>query len=117
MGALCLSSASPGCRGAASGTCQAPNVKCADLTAAMGQTIDPLRLMQRVTDRTLELIAAADGVMVGLANDHGVTYVCGAGHRVSHLGTRVDLESSLSGLAVQTGLLQRTDDTEDDHRA
>jgi EAL domain-containing protein (putative c-di-GMP-specific phosphodiesterase class I) len=72
--------------------------------------------MQRVTDRTLDLIAPADGVMVGLANDHGVTYVCGAGHRVSHLGTRVDLESSLSGLAVRTGQLQRSDDTEADPR-
>jgi EAL domain-containing protein (putative c-di-GMP-specific phosphodiesterase class I) len=82
----------------------------------MSQTIDPLRLMQRVTDRTLELIAAADGVMVGLVNDHGVTYVCGAGHRVSHLGTRVDMESSLSGLAVRTGQLQRSDDTEADPR-
>jgi GAF domain-containing protein len=83
----------------------------------MSQTIDPLRLMQRVTDRTLDLIAPADGVMVGLANDDGVTYVCGAGHRVSPLGTRVDLESSLSGLAVRTGQLQRSDDTDADPRA
>lgn len=82
----------------------------------MGQAIDPMRLMQRVTDRTLELIAAADGVMVGLADDQGVTYVCGAGHRVSHLGTRVDLDSSLSGLAVATGLVQRSDDTQADPR-
>lgn len=87
-----------------------------DLTAALGQTIDPMRLMQRVTDRTLDLIGNADGVMVGLADDHGVTYVCGAGHQVSHLGTRVDLDSSLSGLAVRTGQLQRSDDTEADRR-
>jgi EAL domain-containing protein (putative c-di-GMP-specific phosphodiesterase class I) len=91
-------------------------VKRTDLTVAVGQTIDPMRLMQRVTDRTLELIGAADGVMVGLADDSGVTYVCGAGHRVSHLGTRVDLESSLSGLAVRTGQLQRSDDTDSDPR-
>ena len=91
-------------------------VRAADLTTAMGQTIDPMTLMQRVTDRTLELIGAADGVMVGLADNHGVTYVCGAGHRVSHLGTRVDLDSSLSGLAVRTGRLQRSDDTEADPR-
>ena len=79
-----------------------------DLTAAMGQTIDPMHLMQRVTDRTLDLIAVADGVMVGLADDQGVTYVCGAGHRISHLGTRVDLDSSLSGLAVRTGQRDRS---------
>ena len=87
-----------------------------DLTAAMGQAIDPMRLMQRVTDRTLELIAAANGVMIGLADDHGVTYVCGAGHQISHLGTRVELDSSLSGLAVRTGEIQRSDDTEADPR-
>lgn len=87
-----------------------------DLTAAMGQTIDPMHLMQRVTDRTLDLIAAADGVMVGLADDQGVTYVCGAGHRIPHLGTRVELGSSLSGLAVRTGQLQRSDDTSVDPR-
>ena len=34
------------------------------LTTAVAQTIDPQRLMQRVTDRTLDLIAPADGVMV-----------------------------------------------------
>src|ERR1019366_2637017 len=73
-------------------------------------------LMQRVTDRTLDLIAVADGVMVGLADDQGVTYVCGAGHRISHLGTTVDLDSSLSGLAVRTGQLQRSDDTSVDPR-
>jgi EAL domain-containing protein (putative c-di-GMP-specific phosphodiesterase class I) len=91
-------------------------VRAADLTAAMGQTIDPMRLMQRVTDRTLELIAAADGVMVGLADHDGVTYVSGAGHRVSHLGTRVSLDGSLSGLAVRTGELQFAEDTERDPR-
>jgi len=88
----------------------------ADLTAAVGEAIDPMRLMQRVTDRTLELIAAAEGVMIGLADDHGVTYVCGAGHQISHLGTRVELDSSLSGLAVRTGEIQRSDDTEADPR-
>jgi EAL domain-containing protein (putative c-di-GMP-specific phosphodiesterase class I) len=88
----------------------------ADLTDAMGQTIDPLRLMQRVTDCTLELIGAADGVMVGVAGDHGVTYVSGAGNQMAHLGTRVELGSSLSGRAVRTGVVQRSDDTESDPR-
>jgi EAL domain-containing protein (putative c-di-GMP-specific phosphodiesterase class I) len=82
----------------------------------MGQTIDPTRLMQRVTDRTLELIDAADGVLVGLADSQGVTYVCGAGHQVAHLGTRVGLDSSLTGLAIRTGELQLSHDTEVDPR-
>ena len=46
----------------------------------------------------------------------GVTYVCGAGYAVAHLGTTVDLDASLSGLAVRTGQIQRSDDTEADPR-
>lgn len=87
-----------------------------DLTTAMGQTIDPMGLMQRVADRTMELIPAADGVMVGLADPHGVTYVCGGGHQVSQLGARVALDSSLSGLAIASGRVQRSDDTAVDPR-
>jgi EAL domain-containing protein (putative c-di-GMP-specific phosphodiesterase class I) len=88
----------------------------ADLAEAMGEAIDPMRLVQRVTDRTLELIAAADGAMVGLSDDLGITYVSGAGQEVSPQGTRVQLDTSLSGLALQTGRLQRCDDTEGDDR-
>ncbi|MHB1509717.1 MAG: sensor domain-containing phosphodiesterase [Acidimicrobiales bacterium] len=88
----------------------------ANLRAAIDQTINPMRLMQRVTDRTLDLIEAADGVMIGLADREGVTYVCGAGHNLSHQGTRVGTDTSLSGLAVRTGRLQRSDDTRVDPR-
>lgn len=88
----------------------------ADLAEAMSQIIDPTRLMQRVTERTLELIATADGVMVGLVDEQGVTYVGAAGRQTDQVGARVDLETSLSGLAVQTGQLQRTDDAEADER-
>jgi EAL domain-containing protein (putative c-di-GMP-specific phosphodiesterase class I) len=91
-------------------------VSVSDLSAAMDQTIDPMRLMQRVTDRTLELIEAADGVLVGLADGEGVTYVCIAGDRMTHVGTRVGLETSLSGLAVLTRQLQFSDDTRIDSR-
>jgi EAL domain-containing protein (putative c-di-GMP-specific phosphodiesterase class I) len=87
-----------------------------DLTAAMSQATDPMGLMQRVTDRTLELIEASTGVMVGLADEDGVTYVCGAGHRVSALGTLVGHGNSLSGVTVRTGTVQRADDTETDPR-
>jgi 3-dehydroquinate synthase class II len=52
-----------------------------DFTTAINQTIDPMGLMQRVTDRTLELIDVAEGVMVGLADDRHVVYLCGAGRQ------------------------------------
>ena len=87
-----------------------------EFTTAMNEVVDPMLLMQRVTDRTLELVAAADGVMVGLADELGVMYVCGAGQCEPYLGTRVDLDTSLSGLAVQTRQILRSDDTERDPR-
>lgn len=87
-----------------------------DFTAAVSAVIDPTALMQRVTDRTLELVAAADGVMVGVVDEGGVRYVCGAGQCVPFVGTRVDLDSSLSGLAVTTGQILRSDDTACDPR-
>lgn len=54
--------------------------------------------------------------MVGLADEDGVTYVCGGGNQIAAIGTRVDLMSSLSGLAARTGQLQRSDDTRVDPR-
>jgi EAL domain-containing protein (putative c-di-GMP-specific phosphodiesterase class I) len=88
----------------------------ANLVAAINQTVDPMRFMQRVTDRTLELISGADGVMVGVADDRKVVYVCGAGHQVVNVGTAVSLDSSLSGLAVRTGSVQLSNDTTIDAR-
>ncbi|HTW19259.1 MAG TPA: EAL domain-containing protein [Mycobacteriales bacterium] len=88
----------------------------ADLADAMGQITDPSRLLQRVTERTLELIRAADGVLVGFTDESGITYVSAAGKQASYIGTKVDYATSLAGLAVRTGHLQRSDDSETDHR-
>jgi hypothetical protein len=38
------------------------------LETAMRKAIEPMRLMQRVADQTLELIPVADGVLIGLAD-------------------------------------------------
>lgn len=91
-------------------------VENANLVVVLGQTIDPQGVMQRVTDQTLELVGAAHGVMVGLSDPEGVTYVCGAGSQTSHVGTRVELGGSLSGLAVRTGQVQLSNDTRADPR-
>ncbi len=82
----------------------------------MSEVLDPKRLIQRVADQTLELIAGADGVMMGLSDELNVSYICAAGHLVPNVGTNVDLDASLSGLAIRTGSVQRSDDTEDDPR-
>ena len=39
-----------------------------ELATAVDEAVDPTSLMQRVCDRTLELIAAADGVAIGLVS-------------------------------------------------
>jgi EAL domain-containing protein (putative c-di-GMP-specific phosphodiesterase class I) len=91
-------------------------VRDGSLVASVGQAIDPRGVIQRITDRTLELLGSAEGVMVGLADASGVTYVCGAGSQVDDVGTRVGLDDSLSGLAVRTGAVQLSHDTALDHR-
>jgi GAF domain-containing protein len=73
--------------------------------------------MQQVADETLSLITGADGAMIGLGDEQGVTYLWGAGAAVSSLGTRVDLDASLSGVAIRTRQVVRSDDTATDPRA
>ncbi len=87
-----------------------------ELAAAVGEAVDPTSLMQRVTDRTLELIPAAEGVAIGLINHESVTYVSGAGVGSSPVGARVDMDASLSGLAIQTGRILRSNNTQNDPR-
>ena len=88
----------------------------ADLATAVADAVHPLGVMQRITDRTLGLIESAQGVMIGVADPSGVTYVTGSGNQTLLIGTRVELGSSLTGVAVRTGEVQRSADTELDDR-
>ena len=87
-----------------------------ELATAVGEAGDPPSLVQRVCDRTLDLISAADGVAIGLVSDQNIAYVCGAGAGRSPVGTSVDLDASLSGLAIRTGHIERSSDTQNDPR-
>ncbi len=80
----------------------------------MRAAIDPAGLMQRVADQTLELVDGANGVLIGLADRQGVSYVWGAGAAKTSVGTRVSMDSSLSGFAVQMGRVAWSDDCEPD---
>jgi GAF domain-containing protein len=82
----------------------------------MSEILQPAQLMQRVADQTLQLISGADGVMLGLADHQGVSYHWGAGRDAANIGTRVDLNASLSGLAIRTRQVQWCDDTTTDPR-
>jgi EAL domain-containing protein (putative c-di-GMP-specific phosphodiesterase class I) len=87
-----------------------------ELASAVGDAVDPMSLMQRVSDRTLELISTAEGVVIGLVNGNSITYVCGAGAGRSHIGAVVDVDASLSGLAIRTGRVMRSNDSQSDPR-
>lgn len=87
-----------------------------ELAAAVGEAVDPTSLLQRVTERTLELIPAAEGVAIGLINEQAITYVSGAGTGASPVGATVAIDASLSGLAIQTGTILRSNDTQSDPR-
>jgi GAF domain-containing protein len=73
--------------------------------------------MQQVADQTLALITGAHGVMIGLGDHQGISYLWGAGAGATSLGTRVDLDASLSGLAIRTGQVVWSNDTTTDPRA
>jgi diguanylate cyclase len=87
-----------------------------ELKLAMRQAIDPGRLMQRVATQTLDLVRGANGVLIGLADSQGVSYVWGAGVSETSVGTRVSMDSSLSGFAIRMGRVVRSDDCETDYR-
>jgi EAL domain-containing protein (putative c-di-GMP-specific phosphodiesterase class I) len=78
--------------------------------------LDPLVLMQRVAQQSLELIDGAEGALVGLSKDGYIAYVCGAGYLSGSVGTRTPLESSIGGLSVRSVEVLRCDDTETDPR-
>ncbi len=87
-----------------------------DLKIAMRAAIDPAGLMQQVADQTLELVDGANGVLIGLADRQGVSYVWGAGAAETSVGTRVSMDSSLSGFAIRMRRVAWSDGCETDHR-
>jgi EAL domain-containing protein (putative c-di-GMP-specific phosphodiesterase class I) len=81
------------------------------------QTIDPLQLMQRVTDQIVAMVEDAEGALVGLRLDESdLRFVSGSGHLASQVGNVMPLVGSLCGEAIRSGLTQVTRDTEQDPR-
>jgi GAF domain-containing protein len=71
-----------------------------------------------VADQTLESMQGAGGVMIGLADAQGVSYVWSAGaDAAATIGTRVNMDSSLSGLAVKNRRAVWAEDIPSDPRA
>jgi EAL domain-containing protein (putative c-di-GMP-specific phosphodiesterase class I) len=73
------------------------------LEAAIRDISDPRLVMQRVVDQALALIPGAEGAVVELVDGEYLTYACASGSLAGHVGLRLRVATSLSGLAVQTG--------------
>lgn len=86
------------------------------LRGAIRDTSDPMRVMRRVVEAALHLIAGAEGSVVELVDGDALSYVCCAGTLAGAVGTRLRADASLSGLAVRTGSTLRCDDSETDAR-
>ena len=81
--------------------------------ATAGLDVD--RVMEVITRRAMEL-AGAPGACVELAEGDEMVYRAGAGTLARHVGMRLPMDTSLSGLSVFTGRLLTSPDTAADPR-
>lgn len=87
------------------------------LRDAIAHASDPVAVMQRVVDQAVQLIEGADGASLEVRRDDGMLeYVCVSGTLEEFLGLTLPIDSSMSGLSVRTGRVERCDDTEVDAR-
>lgn len=81
------------------------------------QVTDPIALLQRVADGLLDLEPIADGAVVELVDESGdLFYAAAAGSLAAHVGARIALKGSLSGLALRTRSVLHCDDVTSDLR-
>jgi diguanylate cyclase (GGDEF)-like protein len=71
--------------------------------------------MQLIAERAQELTGSSAGV-IELAEEDEMVYAVTTGEAGPYLGTRLRMDSSLSGLSVMEGRVLRSDDTSDDAR-
>lgn len=77
----------------------------------------PADIFDRVITACLALVAHADGAALArFCNRDTLEYVAAAGTLEAFRGTKVPSDGSLSGLAVSTGRIQRSDDVRKDIR-
>ncbi len=72
-------------------------------------------VMSLIAERTL-LLVGADGAAIELAEGDEMVYRAASGIAKSMLGLRLRIASSMSGLCVTSGEIQRCDDSETDSR-
>jgi PAS domain S-box-containing protein len=77
--------------------------------------LDLERVMEVIVRRAVDL-TGAPGASVEMAEGDEMVYRAAAGTLAGHVGLRLRIDASLSGLSVLTGRLLRADDTETDPR-
>jgi len=69
---------------------------------------DPATMMERVLAGALVLVPAADGAVIGLCtNMDSLVFAAAMGKLVDSVGSVLSLDSSLSGVAIKSGVTQR----------
>lgn len=84
------------------------------------QSVDPVQLVQRLAEQSLDFVENAQGVLVGMAQgDDGhrtVLFFCGAGMYQPWVGMQVHVDTSLSGACMKENAVLVAHDTEHDPR-
>lgn len=88
----------------------------AALSQAVSQATDPMDVLSRIVAQALVLVPNADGATVELAEADELVYVCCSGSLADHVGTRLGIADSFSGLAVTSNQVLCCDDSESDPR-
>lgn len=87
------------------------------LPGSLEELTTPGPLLDRVAQGLIGLVDSAVGTAVILPDGRGhLVYAACAGHLTRHFGTRLDLETSLTGHTFLTGTASRCDDTAADSR-
>ena len=78
---------------------------------------DPATMMERVLAGALVLVPSADGALIGLCRDvDSVVFAAASGKLADSVGSVLAIESSLSGIAIKSGVTQRSQYVPSDQR-
>jgi EAL domain-containing protein (putative c-di-GMP-specific phosphodiesterase class I)/putative methionine-R-sulfoxide reductase with GAF domain len=87
------------------------------LDGLIRQSIDPLQVMQRVSDQIVAMVDKADGALVGLRiDDDYLRFVSASGHLAPQVGDPMPMQGSLCGESIRSGSIILSEDTEADPR-
>jgi EAL domain-containing protein (putative c-di-GMP-specific phosphodiesterase class I) len=87
------------------------------LHKAIATASDPAIIMKRVLAEALVLVPSAEGALIGrsVKND-SMVFAAACGNLVDSVGSVLSVDSSMSGLAITTGVTQRCHDAQHDPR-